>query len=669
MTEDASHHSAQELGVPDLIRAVEVLKQAGQGPAASALYATWIEHNAAHPLLYAVLFNYSVALADAEQLSAARQCLERAIALNPEFIPAYINLGRVQERQGDVAAALGHWSAALARMGAVTGTAVTHKTTALNQSARALEAADHDAPAEQMLRHSLELDPTQREAIQHLIALRQRQCEWPVVLPSERVEHRALMRGLSPLSAAALTDDPLYQLALAWHYNQLDVGDPPLHPPTRAPATASSGPLRVGYLSSDLREHAVGYLMTEVFELHRREQVEVFAYYCGVPSQDPLHRHFQSTAHHFASLSALSDDAAAARVQADGVQILVDLNGYTRDARLKLVARGPAPVIVNWLGFPGTMGSPYHHYLIADDFIVPPAHERYYSERVLRLPCYQPSFRHRAVAERTPTRAEVGLPEGAMVYCCFNGAHKVQRFTFERWLAVLSRVPGSVLWLLGSNDATNERLRSYAEQCGVAKERLIFAGKLANPHHLARYALADLFLDTSPYGAHTTASDALFMGVPVLTYAGRSFASRVCGSLVSAAGVPELVCETASAFVERAVQLGTQRAELELLRARLREGRATCTLFDTPLLVRELEGLYAQAWSEHVTGQRPQPRLQNLDHYLEVGASLEPDRVETQTIADYEEFWLEKLAIRHRHRPLLPDGRIVTDAVLEHWAR
>jgi predicted O-linked N-acetylglucosamine transferase (SPINDLY family) len=666
MTEEAVPHSAQELGVPDLIRAVEVLKQAGQGAAASALYATWIEHNSAHPLLYAVLFNYSVTLADAEQLDAARRCLERAIAQNPEFIPAYINLGRVQERQGDVGAALGQWSAALSRMNAVTGTAVSHKTTALNQSARALETAEHDAPAEQMLRHSLELDPTQREAIQHLVALRQRQCEWPVILPSERVEHRALMRGLSPLSAAALTDDPLYQLALAWHYNVADVGDPPA--PPRAPATECSGPLRVGYLSSDLREHAVGYLMTEVFELHRREQVQLHAYYCGVRSDDPLHRHFRRTADQFTDVSGLSDDAAAARMRQDGVQILVDLNGYTRDARLKLVARRPAPVIVNWLGFPGTMASPYHHYLIADDFIVPGSHELYYSERVLRLPCYQPSFRRRAVAERAPTRAEAGLPEGAMVYCCFNGVHKLSRFTFERWLAVLSRVPGSVLWLLSSNEATNERLRAYAEQCGVAKDRLVFAGKLANPVHLARYPLADLFLDTAPYGAHTTASDALFMGVPVLTFAGRSFAARVCGSLVTAAGLPELVCDSGPAFVDRAVHLGTHRGELAELARRLESGRSTCTLFDTPLLVRELEGLFQQMWHEQSTGQLPRPRLQNLDRYLEVGASLEPDRVEAQGAADYEELWRGELAGRHLHRPLDPDGRLVTEDALARWS-
>lgn len=671
MTEDASTQTAsvsaaQELSVPDLIRAVELLKQAGQSAAAAALYATWIEHNPTHPLLYAVLFNYSVALGDAEQLEAARGCLERCIALSPDFIPAYINLGRIHERSGSIGLALSQWSLALARLETVTGTAVSHKTTALNQSARTLEAADQDAPAEQMLRHSLELDPTQREAIQHLVALRQRQCEWPVLLGSERVSRRALLQGLSPLSAAALTDDPLYQLALAWHYNQLDVGVPE-QVLRHAPATASEGPLRVGYLSSDLREHAVGYLMTEVFGLHDRRNVEVFAYYCGVASNDPLHQHFRATAHHFRSIAELDDRAAAERLRADGVQILVDLNGYTRDARLKLVAQRPAPVIVNWLGFPGSMASPYHHYLIADEAVVPEAHERYYTEKVLRLPCYQPSFRARAVAPQKPSRAEVGLPDAAMVYCCFNGAHKIHRFTFERWLSVLARVPGSVLWLLGSSPATNERLQSYALERGIAKERLVFAQKLANPYHLARYELADLFLDTTPYGAHTTASDALWCGVPVLTASGRCFASRVCGSLVRSAGLPELVCQSPAELVERAVRFGLDRASLAPLRARLRENRASSTLFDTPLLVRKLEELYRGMWDDYVTGELPRPRLDNLDAYLEVGASLDPDALELQMLTDYEAFWLEKLAARHRYRPLTADGRLVSADVLRSW--
>ena len=658
---------AQELSVPDLIRAVELLRQGGQVQAASALYASWVEHNPNQPLLYAVLFNYAVTLADTEQLEAARECLERAIELNPEFMPAYINLGRVHERLGNVGAALAQWSAALTRMSTVTGAAISHKTTTLNQSARALEAAEQDAAAEQMLRHSLELDSSQREAIQHLVALRQRQCEWPLLLPSDRVDEASLIRGLSPLSAAALSDDPILLLAIAHHYNRLDVGEPAALLSPRTPISAAPGPLRIGYLSSDLREHAVGYLITEVFGLHSRDRVEAFAYYCGPESNDPLHQHFKATAHHFSSLGKLDDLSAARRIKDDGVQILVDLNGYTRDARLKVVAQRPAPVIVNWLGFPGSMASPYHHYLIADEFIVPESHELYYSEKVLRLPCYQPSLRARQLAPERPTRSEVGLPEDAMVFCCFNGVHKISPATFERWLTILAQVPDSVLWLLGSNDPTNERLRSYAAERGIQRERLVFAQKLANPFHLARYALADLFLDTAPYGAHTTASDALWTGVPVLTLSGRSFASRVCGSLVRAAGIPELICESAEEFREKAVRYGRDRRSLGPLVERLRAGQNSSALFDMSTLVSELEGLYAEMWRAQRAGSLPQPKLENLDVYLEVGERHSLAESGEQALSDYHGRWLDRLARRHAHRPIAADSRLISESVLAAW--
>lgn len=656
---------AQELDVPDLIRAVEVLKSSGQTQAVVALYAAWITAHPTHALLYAVLFNYAVTLSDHEQLEPARRALEQAIALNPEFMPAYINIGRVYERQGNVGLALAHWSAALSRMSAITGPALTHKTTALNQSARALEAANQDEAAEQMLRHSVELDGTQREAIQHLVALRQRQCEWPAVLPSERVDVPTLLRGLSPLSAAALSDDPLFQLGLAAHYNRVEVPAPKERPPLTPNA---SGPLRIGYLSSDLREHAVGYLMTEVFGLHDRSRVETFAYYCGPTSIDPLHAHFRKTADHFVSISELDDRQAAARMASDGIQILVDLNGYTRDARLKLVARRPAPIIVNWLGFPGSMASPYHHYLIADDWIIPERYEHYYSEKVVRLPCYQPSLRARQVAGAPPSRKDVGLPEDAMVYCCFNGTHKLHPSTFERWLAILNRVPDSVLWLLGSAPSVHERLWQYAAARGVARERIVFASKLANPHHLARYPLADLFLDTSPYGAHTTASDALWSCVPVLTCSGRSFASRVCGSLARAAGIPELVCESEEQYVRTAVRLGTERETLRVFRERLRAGRDHNTLFDMPGLVRNLESLYETMWSDYTRGELPRPDLRNVDAYLELGSDAEHRARDIEPEAPYEQEWLRRLRARHEYRPLVGPDRLVSEETLRAWS-
>jgi predicted O-linked N-acetylglucosamine transferase (SPINDLY family) len=650
------------LSVPDLIRTTETFKQSGQLASVEAAYAAWVASHPQDPLLYAVLFNYSVALTDSGKIVEAQQALEQAISLSPDFMPAYINLGRVLERQGKIGLAIIQWSAALARMAAVNPSAVSHKVTALNQSARALEAVSQDEPAETMLRESLELDRDQSEVVQHLVALRQRQCKWPIIEAGERFDAGVLVRGMSPLSAGAFTDDPLWQLALAAHYNQTDVGSPAAAM-TAWPGAVRDGdaPLRVGYLSSDLREHAVGYLMTEVPGLHDRSRVEVFSYYCGVDSPDAMHAHFQAASDHFRVISHLDDAAAAKLMAADGIQILVDLNGYTRDARLKLVALRPAPVIVNWLGYPGTMASPYHHYLIADDWIVPPEHEAYFSEKVVRLPCYQPSNRFRTVADHKPSRAEAGLPEGAMVFCCFNGAHKIHRATFDRWLEILARVPESVLWLLGGDEGVSKRLGDYAAAKGIARERLVFAKKTANAAHLARYPLADLFLDTTPYGAHTTASDALWSGVPVLTVSGRSFASRVCGSLVRAAGLPELVCETTQDYVERAVAYGNDRASLAPLRERLAADKDSCTLFDMPGLVRSLEDLYLAMWRDHEAGCRPRPDLANLDVYLEVGSAFDHEGTEVQNIADYEGWWAGRLAARNALRPIPRDRRLCRD--------
>ncbi len=649
--------TSRNLSVADLIHTAETLKQNNQANSIQTLYSTWIQHNEDNPLLYAVLFNYAVVLSDLDHLFTARDCLQRAIKLNPDFMPAYINLGRVHERLGDSSLAVTQWSAALTRMSAVDGQSINYKTTALNQSARALEAGNQDDAAENMLRQSLDIDCHQREVIQHYVALRQRQCEWPVLLPSERVTHVSLMDGMSPLSAAALGDDPLFQLALAWYYNKVDVGTPAEATLDWSMCTTMPVPLRIGYLSSDLREHAVGFLMTEVLGLHDRSKVEVFAYYCGPDAQDALHASFKATADHWISIGNLDDIAAARRIREDGIHILVDLNGYTREARLKLVALRPAPIVVNWLGFPGSMGSPYHHYIIADDWIIPQSHEPYYSEQVLRLPCYQPSARKRNVASVRPSRSDVGLAEDAMVYCCFNGAHKISRFTFNRWMMILARVPSSVLWLLSSTNGADKRLKHYAEQLGIAPERIVFADKLANPFHLARYALADLFLDTTPYGAHTTASDALWMGVPVLTLSGRSFASRVCGSLARAAGVPELVCTSAETFVDRAVEFGNDRSLLQPLRERLQSGRETSTLFDMPSLVRHLENLYGQMWCNFENGILPRPDLANLDVYMEVGSQVNHDEIEVQSIVDYHGWWLKMLAHRHRLRPMVTDRR------------
>lgn len=645
----------RNLAVGELLQAAEALRPSGS---VHALYSTWITHNADHPLSYAVMFNYAVVLTEMGALDAARIYLERAVALNPDFMPAYINLGRVYESIGNQHQAVEQWLKALNRLAPVTGTSVRHKVIALTQAARVLEAVHQDPEAEDLLRQILELDRTHREALQHLIAVRQRQCKWPVLPTIEGMSRSELTAGMSPLSAAACTDDPLFQLAVAWNYSRTEIGVPGSRIHTSHPGAARSGKLRIGYLSSDLREHAVGYLMAEVFELHDREKVEVFAYYCGPAAESGLQDRFKASTDHWVSISSMDDATAAQRMIDDGIQILVDVNGYTREARLKLLALRPAPVIVNWLGFPGSAASPFHHYLIADEWIVPPSHEVYYSERVMRVPCYQPNDRQRLVSDRRFERQAMGLPATGIVFCSFNGTHKITQATFDRWLAILSGVPGSVLWLMAGDEPTNDRLRHHAERHGIARERLVCADKLPHAEHLARYRLADLFLDSSPYGAHTTASDALWMGVPVLTFSGRCFASRVCGSLVRSAGIPELVCRDGEEFTERAISLGRNPEELAVYRERLLEGRDGSVLFDTPGLMRHLEDKYDEMWNSYLEGQLPVPDLTNLDVYLEIGSRFDRDEVEPELNRGYEAFWRRHLKQRDAYLPVPKDSRL-----------
>ncbi|MBX9698653.1 MAG: O-linked N-acetylglucosamine transferase, partial [Acetobacteraceae bacterium] len=556
------------MSIADLVGRAQALAAAGQDIAAAALYAEWAAREPDHPALHAVHFNRGVLLAAAGDLAGAAGAFLAAIQRDPTFLPPYVNLGAVQERLGAPAQALALWGHVAGSLGLLSSDTLGWKTAALKQMAGLLEGGRQLAAAEDLLRQIAELTPgRQRDVIQHWISLRQRQCRWPLLEPLAGLDRAALLRAMAPLSLANHRDDPMLQLANAAAYCRDDIGWPAefrTGADFAARVTEMPGRrLRIGYLSSDLRAHAIGHLMAGMFALHDRGGFEVFAYYCGIPPEDAVKARIRGDVEHWRDIGALDDDAALALMLRDGIDILVDVNGHTRGARTRLLARRPAPVIVNWLGYPGSMGSPYHHYILADSVIIPPGSERFYSERVLRLPCYQPNDRARPRGtDRAPTRAAAGLPESGTVFCSFNGTQKITPEVFARWMATLQGVPGSVLWLLKGCDEVDVRLREHAAAAGVAPERLVFAPLADNADHLARYALADLFLDTLPYGAHTTASDALWMGVPVLTVPGRGFAARVCASLVRAAGLPDFVCLTPEDYVARAIALGRDRAAL-----------------------------------------------------------------------------------------------------------
>lgn len=649
----------RELGAVELIATAERLASTGDAQLAATLYREWIEHAPGDPLIYAMHFNLGVVLSRLNDQEGARVALAEAIRLKPDFLPPYINLGSVLEQMGRTGDALGQWFDVANRLGHVNGDTIGHKTTVLKQLGRLLNASQLDGNAEEVLRLSLDVAPCQRDVRQHWLSLRQRQCVWPVLQPLAGLPRRQLAAALSPLSLAAYTDDPLLQLAVAADYAWHDVGRPARNfaaTHRRLLDRPSPDRLRIGYLSSDLREHAIGHLIAEVFELHDPAAVDVVAYYCGHKVNDALHQRIKAAVPSWVDISGMTDEQAAERIVADEIGILVDVNGYTHSARTAMLAMRPAPAIVNWLGYPNTAGSPYHDYIVADDIIIPPENEIFYSETVKRLPCYQPNDRKRIVADQAGSRQEAGLPDDGTVFCCFNAAHKITPFTWARWMRILHGVPGSVLWLLEGVSSTNDRLRQHAQSHGISAERIVFARKFSNPFHLARYALADLFLDTTPYGAHTTGSDALWMGVPVLTLAGRCFASRVCSSLVTAAGLPELVCQTGEDYVGHAIELGRNRTRLAALAARLREQRDSCVLFDTPLLVARLEDLYREMWAEAREGRIARPDLSNLDVYREIGAELDRDDVEMGAVADYRALYLEKLRERDAFC-MLPDDR------------
>jgi len=648
------------LALNELIAAAQALTSAGQAEQAKQLYQVWIAMNGEHPLIFIAHFNCSTLQAQLGDAAGAEASLLAALKANPDFSPAHINLGSAMERRGAAKDAVEQWKTGLERMSAITGDAINYKLTLLKQISRVMSDNQQHDGAEAALTQAIDILPDQRDVLEQYAASRLAQCKWPIADVGPKLSRHDFVTRFHPLSACAYADDPLMQLGLADHYVQALTKDEISTRSDRRSAPIETGRrLRIGYVSSDMRTHAVGYLMVNLFEAHDPSAIEVFIYYCGIPADDEIHQRIRAAAEHWTDIRPMSDDEAAAAIAADGIDILVDVNGHTREARLGVFARQPAPVIVNWLGYPGTMGSAFHHYIIGDEAVIPEDHDLYYSERVLRLPCYQPNDRKRIVHPETPSRAAFGLPDEAFVFCCFNAAHKITSFSFERWMEILRQTPNSVLWLLDYNTETNARLRAAAEERGVSSERLVFAPKIVNTRHLARYPLADLFLDTIPYGAHTTASDALWMGVPVLTLPGRCFASRVCSSLVRAAGIPELVCDTQEHFVRRAIALATtDRLGLAALREKLIAGRDTCTLFDIDLLARKLEALYAQMAHEYRAGALPQPDISNLPDYLRVGASFNHDAVEIGLSADYHGHYLAELAKRALRRPLSADTRL-----------
>jgi predicted O-linked N-acetylglucosamine transferase (SPINDLY family) len=359
---------------------------------------------------------------------------------------------------------------------------------------------------------------------------------------------------------------------------------------------------RIGYLSQDFHEHATAYLMAELFELHDRNRFEVFGYSYGPDDGGPMRARLRAAFDKFVDLQQKPHARAASLIHGDQVDILVDLKGYTAFNRAEILALRPAPIQVNYLGFPGTMSGEFMDYIVVDHFIAPPELAQHYGETIVRLPgSYQVNDRQRTIAP-TPSREQLRLPEGAFVFCSFNQAYKITPAVFAIWMRLLEAVPGSVLWQLETSPVAMQNLRREMAKRGIAPERLVSAPRIALDLHLGRLRAADLALDTLPCNAHTTTSDALWAGVPLLTCSGSTFAARVAGSLLSAAGLPELITYSLEEYEARALHLLRNPADLAGIRAKLARNRETMALFDTPAFARTLEAAYLQMWDNHLHG-------------------------------------------------------------------
>jgi predicted O-linked N-acetylglucosamine transferase (SPINDLY family) len=582
----------------ELVHDAQQLQQAGQAEDAVALYRDWIAQGDV-AMRHVACFNLGTLLGSLQRPAEAEVAYRQALALQPDFPHARLNLGHLFERQGRHELALAEWRAVID-----SHAARDLKLHAWNNSGRLLETLRRYPEAEAALRESLLLDPAQPNVVQHYVHLRQKQCAWPAWQPVGELTSNQLLTGTSLLAMMGASDDPVLQLMAAQRFAHERVPKPPavaLH----ATMPPRQGRIRIGYLSGDLHMHAVGLLTPELFELHDRERFEVWAF-CWTPeSEQPQRQRIRRAIDHLLPLGGLDDAAAARRIAEAGIDVLVDLQGLTNGARPAILGHRAAPVQVSYLGLPGTAALPGVDHILADHYVIPDDMLPYYTERPIWLPhCYQVSDRQREVAPR-PARATYGLPEDAFVYCSFNNNYKFNEEMFQAWMRVLAQVPGSVLWLLADNDTARENMLKQADAAGVARERLVFAPRVSPPEYLARFQCADLMLDTFPYNAGTTASDALWMGLPILTRSGRSYISRMAGSLLTAVGLPDLITDNVGHYERLAVALGRNPARVASYKRYLTEQGRSSPLFDVPQIVRDIEAAFERLALAHRAGRSP----------------------------------------------------------------
>jgi predicted O-linked N-acetylglucosamine transferase (SPINDLY family) len=547
------------------------------------------------------IINRANILFDLERFGEARPAYERALGINQDDAEAWLGLGVTENRLKNPEGAV----AALKRAAALKP-ASPDPWLSLGH---AFETMGRHEDTAAVVERALSLNPQATLASGMLAFAKASLCDWSRIAEEREACLAGIRRGdlaAVPFAGLLVTDDPAAQLKCATLYAQAVA--------TRRPEPLWRGEryrhdrIRVAYLSGDFRDHPVTHLIAAAFEQHDQSRFETFGISTSPSDSSAEHRRVSAALTHFHDVHDKPDAEIAALLRNLEIDIVIDLIGYTQGTRPGILVRRPVPVQVNYLGYPGTMGTSHHDYIIADPTVIPTEAQQFYSEQVVHLPdCYLPNDRARTIAEHTPSRAEEGLPAEGFVFCGFNNPFKFSPEAFDIWMRLLGQIEGSVLWLRNIKGKAADNLRREAEKRGIAGERIVFARRAERMEdHLARHRLADLFLDTPHYNAHASACDALWAGLPLITCVGAAFAGRVGASVLRAAGLPELVTTSLADYEALALRLAREPDTLAAIKARVAGQRLTAPLFDTARFTRHLEAAYATMWQRYQNGEPPQ---------------------------------------------------------------
>jgi protein O-GlcNAc transferase len=547
--------------------------------------------------------NMGIALKDKGDLEAAIDSYKQALKIKPDYADAYNNMGGALQNKGDPDAAIDSYKQALKIK--------PDFVEAFYNMGNSLEKKGELQAAIDSFKQALKIKPDYQASLARKLHLQSHICDWAGL---EQDSSQIGLLGtkkepVEPWGLLAFEDSPalhrirseIFTVSLYGNIQPLKAAPRPNEKPKK---------LRIGYFSADFHLHPVAYLIAKVLEVHDRNQFEIYGYSIGPTVDDNMRKRITKSLDVFINVKGMNDREIALLARNDKIDIAIDLTGYTNNNRAGIFAYRAAPVQMNYLGYPVTMGADFIDYIIADLVLIPSGNEHYYSEQILRLPhSYMPADNSRKISVRQMSRYEMGLPEAGFVFCCFNNNYKISPREFDMWMGILLKVEGSVLWLRNSNAWSEDNLCMEAEIRGVDPSRLIFAGRVPMEEHLARHKLADLFLDTFNVNAHTTASEALWAGLPIVTMAGKGSTSRAAASLLTAVGLPELITQTEKDYETLILQLANHPEQLTQIRQKLADNRLSTPLFDTELYTKHLEDGYQQAYQRYFDGKLPKAIL------------------------------------------------------------